>query len=145
MSKLQTVHVTDLIEQLVALRGAGLERVRVWLPGSTVALGTAFARGDEIHIEGNLDPGSALDGPPPIKPVAKAMADKTPEDAIGMAAVACLETGDYRPEATLRHLRLLGFDVVRVGAADIPSKWTHCQRCGERFVQGGHVCSAVQS
>lgn len=50
---------------------------------------------------------------PPIKPVADAMAAATPADAIGMAAGMACETGDFRPEATIRHLRLLGFDVVR--------------------------------
>jgi hypothetical protein len=40
--------------------------VRIWLPGSTIALtigsGTLIRRGDTILIEGNVDPGSALDG-----------------------------------------------------------------------------------
>ena len=37
--------------------------VRIWLPGSTISLGSAWAlpAKAELHIEGNVDPGSALD------------------------------------------------------------------------------------
>ena len=36
--------------------------IRVWLPGSTIALSglTDFLKGGDILIEGNVDPGSAL-------------------------------------------------------------------------------------
>lgn len=40
----------------------------------------------------------------------------TAADAIGMAAEIACETGDFRPEATIRNLRALGYDVVRIGA-----------------------------
>lgn len=36
--------------------------VEVWLPGSTIRLGLPFRRGDKVQIEGNINPGSALEG-----------------------------------------------------------------------------------
>lgn len=37
--------------------------VEVWLPGSTIALGPVFGflRGGKVNIEGNVNPGSALE------------------------------------------------------------------------------------
>lgn len=56
--KLSTMTVGELREAL-----CGVEddiRVRVWLPGSTIALRAPIERLGELHIEGNIDPGSAL-------------------------------------------------------------------------------------
>lgn len=58
-----TITVRDLI--------ASLEKqdpdmpVRVWLPGSTIALGAAFLNTKHgcVSMEGNIDEGSALDVP----------------------------------------------------------------------------------
>lgn len=58
-----TMTVKDLRDAL-ALLGAGHDHkpVKAWLPGSRIALsGTFILSGDDVLIEGNVEPGSALD------------------------------------------------------------------------------------
>lgn len=54
--------VKDLRDSL-ALLGPGHDNkpVKVWLPGSKIALHQMMKIGDSILIEGNVEPGSALD------------------------------------------------------------------------------------
>lgn len=53
----------DLIRQLTVIQDAhgGSKEVKVWLPGSTISLSSAFLHKDVVKIEGNVDAGSALD------------------------------------------------------------------------------------
>lgn len=64
------MNVNELLEQLAKMPG-DLE-VKVWLPGSTISLSSAFVQtasklptmrseGKVVLIEGNIDAGSALD------------------------------------------------------------------------------------
>jgi hypothetical protein len=57
--------VQGLIDQLTELAESGISgetEVKVWLPGSMITLGpSAFRRGGYIVVEGNVDPGSALE------------------------------------------------------------------------------------
>jgi hypothetical protein len=53
--------LADLLAASIAL-GEGDREIKVWLPGSTVRLcGVPFRRGEIVVLEGNVDPGSALD------------------------------------------------------------------------------------
>lgn len=60
---LPTVTVADLIATLSQQPQDA--PVRLWLPGSTIAIGSAFwhSRGGFVALEGDLDPGSALEPP----------------------------------------------------------------------------------
>jgi hypothetical protein len=44
--------------------------VRVWLPGTTIALSSVFEHGGQVRVEGDIEPGSALDteAPAPAAP-----------------------------------------------------------------------------
>lgn len=58
--RLPTATARELIAGLRDIQGN--TPVRVWLPGSTIALTISgvIERGGEVLIEGNVDPGSAL-------------------------------------------------------------------------------------
>lgn len=59
--KLKTLTVADLIARLSTMPQD--REVRVWLPGTTIALDSVFEHKGNVRIEGNIDPGSALDMP----------------------------------------------------------------------------------
>lgn len=60
-SKLSTLSAAEFVSLIVDKFEFSGAPVRVWLPGSTIALtSNVFVRDGEIHIEGNIDPGSAL-------------------------------------------------------------------------------------
>lgn len=51
-------------ELLIALKNAKAkdnDEIKVWLPGSTISLSNVFSAQAGVLIEGNVDPGSALD------------------------------------------------------------------------------------
>lgn len=54
--------IKELRDSLALIgKGHDSKEVVVWLPGSKIDLGTSlFFRGDEINVEGNVRPGSAL-------------------------------------------------------------------------------------
>lgn len=59
---MKSITIGDLRAAL-ALLGTGHDHkeLKVWLPGSRIILSNAFTVGDDILIEGNLAPRSALD------------------------------------------------------------------------------------
>ncbi len=61
MKKLKTLTVRELIARLQDMPQD--DEVRVWLPGTTIALSSPFKYQGTVRIEGNIDPGSALDMP----------------------------------------------------------------------------------
>lgn len=79
MAQLKTLTVRELIAQLQQLPGN--DSVRVWLPGSTIALSHAFKFKGAVRIEGNIDPGSALDTEaPPLTPADNEYLARFPAD-----------------------------------------------------------------
>lgn len=56
---MKTLTVAELIARLQQMPPE--DEVRVWLPGSTIALSSVFKFKGATRIEGNIDPGSALD------------------------------------------------------------------------------------
>lgn len=96
MEKLKTLTVSELIAQLQKMPQDN--EVRVWLPGTTIALSSAFSYGTHgTRIEGNIDPGSALDTEP------SQATTITPEDLAqkiidrANAGYQTIETSGYPP------------------------------------------------
>lgn len=56
---MKTITVAALIQALQSMPQG--DEVRVWLPGSTIALSSVFKYKGAVRIEGNVDQGSALD------------------------------------------------------------------------------------
>lgn len=59
MEKMKTLTVSELIARLQEMPQD--DEVRVWLPGTTIALSSLFEHQGAVRIEGDIDPGSALD------------------------------------------------------------------------------------
>lgn len=59
MTNINDITVEQLITKLKQMPPSS--KVRVWLPGSTIQLGSVFAKSGMTMIEGNIAPGSMLE------------------------------------------------------------------------------------